>query len=327
MNELFDIWGGAGFIGTHLFEYIKNENLINGAAIYRYDLVINSGSDVGQLDVRHAIDIKINGISDSIIFNLAATHTTPGHADYEYFNTNIKGAQNICDFARKNNINTIVFTSSIAPYGASEDLKGESSVPMPNSPYGISKLTAEYIHTVWQSEDSLNRKLIIVRPGVVFGKSEGGNFTRLYKSLKSSTFFYPGRKDTVKACIYVKDVIRILYQTSIDKEPGVSMFYLCYYPAPTIETICKTIADVTGVKSPKYVVPFGIINIIAKLFFFFSGVFRKQIFGVHPDRVKKLIISTNISGEKLDNSIYKIRFSLNDAIKDWFIDCDEAGLL
>ena len=31
-------------------------------------------------------------------------------------------------------------------------------------------------------EEPNNRKLIILRPGVVFGKNENGNFTRLYQA-------------------------------------------------------------------------------------------------------------------------------------------------
>ncbi len=102
-----------------------------------------------------------------------AIHKTPGHNDYEYFETNIKGADNICNYARENKINTIFFTSSIAPYGAFENLKEETSLPMPNTPYGISKLVVEEIYKRWQAEDLLNRRLIILCPGVVFGKGEG----------------------------------------------------------------------------------------------------------------------------------------------------------
>ena len=58
-----------------------------------------------------------------MIFNFAAVHRTPGHEDHEYFETNIRGAENVVAFAEKWNIKKIVFTSSIAPYGAAEELK------------------------------------------------------------------------------------------------------------------------------------------------------------------------------------------------------------
>lgn len=60
---------------------------------------------------------------DDVIFNFAAVHRTPGHEDHEYFETNIRGAENVVAFAEKWNIKKIVFTSCIAPYGAAEELK------------------------------------------------------------------------------------------------------------------------------------------------------------------------------------------------------------
>ena len=61
--------------------------------------------------MKYLIDIKSEKQIE-IIYNLAAIHTTPG---YEYCETNIKGAENICNFSRQKKINTIVFTSSMAP--------------------------------------------------------------------------------------------------------------------------------------------------------------------------------------------------------------------
>lgn len=325
MNYL--IFGGGGFIGTHLAKYIAEEEK-HIKDIYNLDINNreNSYSKFINIDVRKPIELHLPDFSSAILYNLAAVHVTPGHTEHEYFEANVLGADNICDFARKNHINTIVFTSSIAPYGVSEDLKTEVTLPMPNTPYGISKLTAEYIHKIWQAEKPYERKLIIVRPGVVFGKNEGGNFTRLYDSLKKGVFFYPGRKDTIKAAVYVKDVVRVLYETSIFEQSGLTTLNLTYSPAPTIETICQTIARVTNVAEPKVVLHSQTLKWTAGVLYNIARIFGKKINGIHPDRVKKLMISTNISGEKLFNSRYQLKYTLEDAITDWFNDCDKRGL-
>lgn len=93
----------------------------------------------------------------------------PGHPEEAYFETNIRGAENVTAFAEKYGIRKILFTRPIAPYGASEDLKTEETLPTPNTPYGISKLVAEKIHQIWQARDPA-RELTIVRPGIVYGK-------------------------------------------------------------------------------------------------------------------------------------------------------------
>ena len=101
--------------------------------------------------------------------NLAAIHREPGHQDYEYFETNLKGAENVCSWADQVGCNKIIFTSSIAPYGPAEEPKDEQSLTVPVTAYGSSKLAAEKIHIAWQHKDIEGRQLVIVRPGVVFG--------------------------------------------------------------------------------------------------------------------------------------------------------------
>ena len=173
-----------------------------------------------EYDIRKPIEnLPFTPTEDDVIFNFAAVHRTPGHEDHEYFETNIRGAENVVAFAEKWNIKKIVFTSSIAPYGAAEELKKETTLPTPNTAYGISKLVAEKIHEKWQNGDAAHRQLTIVRPGVVFGKGENGNFTRLYWAIRGHKFAYPGRKDTIKACIYVKELVRfLLWKTEVKSE-------------------------------------------------------------------------------------------------------------
>lgn len=219
------ITGGSGFIGTHLTNFLKE--VYPQSNIYNLDIVENSQNGKAiyiYCDVR--ITINLNNVeitSDDVIFNFAAVHRTPGHLDHEYFETNIRGAENVCAFAERYGIKKIVFTSSIAPYGAAEDLKEETTLPTPNTPYGISKLVAEKIHTVWQAKDCQERQLTIVRPGVVFGKGENGNFTRLYWGIREHKFMYPGRKDTIKACIYVKELVRFMLYRLEHHEQGVEI--------------------------------------------------------------------------------------------------------
>ena len=327
MNYL--IFGGEGFIGSHLVEYLNKELGASYNSIFSLDIAEkqkNRQCNFIYCDVREDIHLEIPNLRESIIFNLAAVHTTPGHPDHEYFETNIYGAEKITSFAEKNGIEQISFTSSIAPYGASEDEKTEQTLPMPNTPYGISKYVAENIHRIWQAKDAQNRKLVIVRSGVVFGRGEGGNYTRLFNSMKKGFFFYPGRKDTIKACIYVKDVVRILYETLQKSETNLTLLNLTYYPAPDIERICGEIASVTSVKKPTLLIPAWLMMFAAKSIHLTGSLLGLKFSGIHPDRIKKVMISTNINGEKLSKSTLKLKYTLREAIVDWQKDCDGGGL-
>ncbi len=318
------IFGGSGFIGTHLTNLISEVSPT--ASIYNLDLLKNDHSGKSNYifcDVRK--EIALEGVeisSEDMIFNFAAVHRTPGHPDYAYFETNIRGAENVCSFAEKYGIKRILFTSSIAPYGAAEDLKKETTLPTPNTPYGISKLVAEKIHQIWQAKNK-ERSLIILRPGVVFGKGENGNFTRLYWGIRKYEFFYPGRKDTIKACIYVKELVRFaLYRMDTDAPGTCEIFNCTFEPAFTIEQIVETMKKSTGLK--RHI--FKVNGILLKSIAVMIGPVGGKKLGIHPARVKKLMISTNISGAKLAQTNYKFKYTFEEAIKDWFADNDNQYL-
>lgn len=329
------IFGGSGFIGTHLIHLLKSECVKSGDKIYDLDIVMpgeegvvpgivekNDGVEYIRLDVRKPIEFDFEPTKDDVIFNLAAVHRTPGHPDHAYFETNIYGAENATAFAEKHGIRKILFTSSIAPYGAAEELKTEDTLPTPNTPYGISKLVAEKIHQIWQAKDS-SRELTIVRPGIVYGKGEHGNMTRLYNGQKKRYFFYAGRKDTVKACIYVKELVRFFKYRMIDNDfLGVGIYNCTFEPAYNIEQICETMQAATGMKRHIPLVPGGLLMTAATIL----GPIGGKKVGIHPARVKKLMVSTNICGKKLAGSGYKFHYSFEDTFKDWFEDCNTKGL-
>lgn len=329
------IFGGSGFIGTHLIKLLKAEVIQPGDEIYDLDIVMPGEEGVVpgivekienvhyiRMDVRKPIDFDFSPTENDIIFNFAAVHRTPGHPDNEYFETNILGAEEVTAFAEKHSIKKILFTSSIAPYGAAEQLKKETTLPTPNTPYGISKLVAEKIHMIWQAKDS-KRELTIVRPGIVYGKGEHGNMTRLYKGQKNHYFFYAGRRDTIKASIYVKELVRFMKYRMIDNSFSGTEIYNCTYePAYNIQQICETMQRATGMKRHVPLIPSWLLIPAA----YILGPIGGKKVGIHPARVKKLMISTNISGEKLKKSGYQFHYSFEDTFRDWYDDCSQEGL-
>ena len=373
------ITGGTGFIGTHLTNLIVEQDkdaqvwnldivdperldrMTDLKEIQRYTTIKQWKSPVKDGDVRKSTfvycDVRkpIEGLPftpspDDIIFNLAAVHRTPGHPDHAYFETNISGAENVCAFAEKWGIRNIVYISSIAPYGASEELKEETTLTMPNTPYGISKLVAEKIHLAWsltpgpsprERGDDMPKRLTIVRPGVVFGKGENGNFTRLYWAIRGRKFAYPGRKDTIKACFYVKELVRfILWRATKNEELAIrneelgirneksgidytaDIFNCCYEPAYTIEHIVRAMKRVTGLRRFVPSIPNWLIMPAATVI----GALGAPM-GICPARVRKLQVSTNICGKKLAESGYRFKWTFEEALADWYADNGGNGLL
>ncbi|HKO17597.1 MAG TPA: NAD(P)-dependent oxidoreductase [Acidobacteriaceae bacterium] len=329
------IFGGSGFIGTHLTQTLLSFNAAE--KIYLVDLQepidqpyaeqLQIGLRTGRViylrhDVREPIPCDLLPGDTSVVFNLAAVHREPGHKPQEYFETNLLGAENVCAWVATIGCRTVVFTSSISPYGPCEQEKTEASLPVPETPYGSSKLAAEKIHMMWQSGGE-GRQLLVLRPGVVFGPGEGGNVTRLVRSLMKGYFVYMGNRSTIKAAGYVKELCLVtLFGLERLKETGDPSLVLNFTmdPAPTVEQMVEAIQEVTGKNRTVWNMPRSLLLGLS-----YTTSAAANIFGINtpinPVRVRKLFRSNNVVAEQLRNLNYRYTYSLEAAFLDWIQDC------
>lgn len=323
------IFGGTGFIGTWFADHLLG--IDKSCSIVLADIKelgsrhisprLSSAIADGQVtfhkvDVRKSIALEIPGSVD-LIANFAAVHREPGHEAYEYYETNLLGAENVCKWASSVKCENLIFTSSIAPYGPSEEARDESSIPVPETAYGGSKLAAEHIHRRWQAENKEERRLVIVRPGVVFGPGEGGNVTRLVKATIKRYFFYMANKNTRKAGTYVKELCNAMYWVLSEKcgrDPV--LFNMSMNPGPTIQEYVDGVCEVKGISRTVFNVPFFIIYPAS---FVVDGIAR--LIGVSqpisPVRIRKLVRSNNIVPKYLESVGYEYIYTFKQALSDW----------
>jgi nucleoside-diphosphate-sugar epimerase len=303
------VFGGAGFIGSHLVAALTAA----GATVVVADREapqrpLPSGARFLKADVREPIAFEPDA-ADPLVFNLAAVHRTPGHPDHEYFETNVAGATNVTEFCSRHGVERLWFTSSISVYGPTEVAVTEDSPLQPTSAYGASKTEAEGIHRGWVAAEP-RRRLVVVRPAAVFGPGENGNFTRLAGALRKGTFLYPGRKDTLKACGYVGDLVGSLFYMAERADPTVTYNY-GYPQPPTLESICAAFVEVGGLRRPRGVIPAGPVMAAARVL---SAAGLKTF---DPDRVKKLFNSTNVVPAALVEGGYPYETDLREGIARW----------
>ena len=330
------IFGGTGFIGVFFARHLIEDH--GYEKVYLYDIEsINDKEFEFRKNIVKAypqIEIITGDVKETInwnpaepinlIANFAAVHREPGHEDYEYFECNLLGAENVCEWATRIGCNKIIFSSSIAPYGPSEEVKDEESIPVPSSAYGSSKLAAEKIHLVWQASKE-RHQLVIVRPGVVFGPGEGGNVSRLIKAVRKRYFFYMANRHTRKSGIYVKELCRAMMwalNNEKAKVEGVSLFNMSMNPGPSIEDYVNSIARTAKIKVWIPNVPSTVLFIIAYLI----DLIAKPLGINHPFspvRIKKLIRSNNILPTRLVQNGYDYKYSLDEAFSDWQNECPE----
>lgn len=306
------VFGGSGFIGSHLLSRLSGQPNTKIISIDIQDPRQKiAGIVYHKADVRDLSNYEIENSVDHI-YHLAAVHTTPGHESWEYYATNVGGSLQILDFARRHHTKYIHFTSTMSVYGPSEDLKYETSPPKPVSDYGRSKILAETIMDTWLNEDH-SRRLVISRPAVVFGYGENGNFTRLSKILSKGFFVFPGRKDTIKSCIYVKDLITwILHAEALNKRRIV--FNGAFSNRYTILDIVNAFEAVAYPKIWKFVAPISLLKMASKIL---TPISKASGLGIHPERIDKLTRSTNIYPQWAIDQKLDTNNLLERSLRDW----------
>jgi nucleoside-diphosphate-sugar epimerase len=286
----FLVTGASGLIGTHLVRRLAQ----TGKPVVALDLKppreTLAGVTYVTADVRDLSWIDPAGGIETI-YNFAAVHTTPGHPEHEYYDTNVDGALAVCALARRLDVRSIVFTSSISVYGPSEDRRVETGPPAHVSAYGKSKLMAQRIHRLWQQEDAA-RRLVTLRPAVVFGQGEGGNFARMAALLKKGFLVFPGRRDTVKSCIFVEGLLNLMAFAQ-GRNEGQVVANGAYPECPTLEQIVVALQTRFFPKARLIDVPTELVVAAARMARF-AGTAG---LGVHPDRIYKLLRSTNVYAE------------------------------
>lgn len=332
------IFGGTGFIGVFFSQFL----LAHGHAekVYLIDtqpielkfsqfrkMQVTQDVRIDCLvgDVRKPLDWLNISEPVTLVANFAAIHREPGHEDYEYFETNLLGGENVCKFAERVGCQNIIFTSSISPYGVSESIKDESTLPIPVTAYGSSKLVAEKIHQIWQAKDMNNRRLVIVRPGVVFGPGEGGNVSRLIKAVIHRYFFFMGNESTRKAGVYVKELCNAMWwvlQHQNKNGETVSLFNMSMNPGPSIGEYVKAVCKTQGIKRYVPTVPYKALMAVA----YVIDALAKPLGIKHPFspvRIRKLVRSNNIIPTYLVEHGYQFQYSLDSAFADWKKSCPE----
>jgi nucleoside-diphosphate-sugar epimerase len=317
------IFGGTGFIGSHLALHLvktgQAERIILADIVPpRADFAFDAAAvQYCEIDVRKPIPAALLPAQVDLIVNLAAVHREPGHEAHEYYETNLLGAENVCAWAEQIGCGNLVFTSSIAPYGPTESVKTEQSIPVPMSPYGGSKLAAEKIHLRWQ-HGAPGRRLVIVRPGVVFGPGERGNVTRLVQATMRRYFVYMGNRATRKAGGYVKELV-ITMLWALDRLPadgGHTLYNFTMQKPPSIEEYVHTVCNVATVKRTVPSIPYPLLLAAS---YAIEAVARplgiKQ--PVSPVRIRKLVRSNNIEPGILLQEQYPYQYTLQSAMSDW----------
>ncbi len=152
MKQTYLVTGGAGFIGSHIAEYLVQEghevrvidNLYSGRKENLSDFIDEIEFIEGSILDKALLEKAMNGVD--IVFHQAARPSVPVSINDPLGTneTNITGTLMVFEVAHKAGVKRVVYASSSSVYGDSPTLpKVETMVTNPLSPYAAQKMMCE----------------------------------------------------------------------------------------------------------------------------------------------------------------------------------------
>jgi len=258
-NKRVVITGGAGFIGSHLAEELAENN----------EVVVIDNLSTGKLEnIKHLIDnkkivFKKGDIRDldflkeefkgvDYVFHQAAIVSVPFSVEDPILTNevNVNGTLNVLIAARDCGVKKVIYASSCAVYGDNPNLPlKEDMLPMPLSPYAVTKLAGEYYCQVFTEVYGL--PTISLRYFNVYGPRQDANsdyaavipkFIKRVLEDKPPIIYGDGKQ--TRDFIFVKDVVKANIMAAKSNATGV--FNIASGKQVSINELANLIIEIMG---------------------------------------------------------------------------------
>tara|TARA_E500000178_G_scaffold315624_1_gene334700 strand:- start:448 stop:1344 length:897 start_codon:yes stop_codon:yes gene_type:complete len=207
------IFGGTGFLGNNLVKFLLKKNL---------KIIVYKHKNMGVFLNKHFNNlIYINSLNKKIlkkyeiqtIFHLATKTFNLSEKFEDFYKTNILLTKNIIELAKYLKINQFIYisTGSVFSKKTHSGIFDESSIPTPNSYYGLFKYMTEKLIEIELKKTQI--KNCIIRFPSIFGINNNvgivNEFYNLAKHNKPIKVFNNGQK--LRNLIHVSSAVEILY--------------------------------------------------------------------------------------------------------------------
>jgi UDP-glucose 4-epimerase len=250
--------GGAGFIGSH----VADELIALGHKVVILDDL--SGGFTSNLNPK-ATFVQGSITNQDLVNQLFETHhfthiyhlaayAAEGLSHFiRHFNysNNLLGSINLINAAVNYGVESFVFTSSIAVYGAGQAPMTEGMTPLPEDPYGIAKLAVEL--DLKSAHEMFGLNYIIFRPHNVYGERQNigdkyrnviGIFMNQIMQGQPLTIFGDGNQQ--RAFSYVGDIAPVIAGAGFNPKAQNQIFNIGADTPYTVNELARAIGEAFG---------------------------------------------------------------------------------
>ncbi len=255
------VTGAAGFVGSHLSERLlteghevigvdcftdyydrrsKESNIAAARANSSFQLI---EADLCAIDLKRALE----GVE--FVFHLAGqagVRPSWGPSFAEYERNNISATQRLLEAAKDSHLSRFVFASSSSVYGNAEQLPvDERALPHPVSPYGVTKLAAEHLCSLYGELFGL--PVVSLRLFTVYGPRQRPDMAIrkfLAAALRNEPITVFGDGEQTRDFTFVADVVDA-HMLGMRAPPGDSLYNVCGGSRISVNGLLEMIKNTT----------------------------------------------------------------------------------
>jgi UDP-glucose 4-epimerase len=253
------VTGVAGFIGSHVakdclslgFDVVGVDDMSGG---FSRNVPGGVRLIIGDLKDADFVSRLMKEERFDVVYHLAA-YAAEGLShfirNYNYQNNLIATTNLISQSVRSKTVKKFIFTSSIATYGSGRTPMTEDMEPLPEDPYGISKLACEY--DLKAAYEMFGLPYVIFRPHNVYGPGQNmydkyrnvvGIFLNQLQSGKKLTIFGDGSQ--TRKFSYISDVSLPIALSGLVEHVNNQIFNVGGDIATTVNELAEVTAKAWG---------------------------------------------------------------------------------
>lgn len=312
------VLGGSGFIGGHLIELL----VARGVTVSNFDLhppsrPLPDGVETTVGDVRDLAALREAASGATAIVNLAAAHHDFGIPTDVFEAVNVDGARHVCQVAVELGISNLCFYSSVAVYGSNGFAPSEDDEPAPENDYGRTKLAAEGVYREWL-EEGPDRRVLVIRPAVVFGPHHFANVYRLTRQIDRRRFWPVGAGANRKSMCAVENLVEATFALW-SAPPAREDEVYNYVDKPDLRSVevVETIYRSLGRRAPQRPVPERLAVALAKPFDVLGKLLGRDL-PITSSRIRKLASAeTMFAADRVRETGFTPRVTLTEALEEF----------
>ena len=261
------VTGVAGFIGSTLAKALldRGANVVGIDSLTAYYDTEMKRSNISALHHRKGFEYVEDDLlalslddllgPDITLFHLAGqpgVRASWGAGFSEYVNWNVSVTQRLLETCRQRGVRRFVNSSSSSVYGRAERFPtSEEDLPLPFSPYGVTKLAAEHLSTLYGA--NFRVPTVSLRYFTVYGPGQRPDMAthRLIESaLHRTPFVLNGDGSQIRDFTFISDVVGAnLLAAEADVEPG-SVFNIGGGSSTSLRRVIELVESATGMQIP-----------------------------------------------------------------------------